>query len=137
MTRPGVLRCLGAAVLFGASAPAASILASEMPALLLAGLLYVGAALAVLPSVVRRPPDRAAWRSGRGSLAVAVVAGGAAGPVLLVLGLARVEASTASILLNLELVATVVLAGWFFGEHIGRRVVWSAGLITVGGVALV
>ena len=44
-------------------------------------------------------------------MAIAVVAGGALGPALLVLGLARVEASTASILLNLELVATVVLAG--------------------------
>ena len=44
MARVGVLRCLGAAVLFGASAPAASVLAGEMPALLLAGLLYLGAA---------------------------------------------------------------------------------------------
>jgi drug/metabolite transporter (DMT)-like permease len=137
VTRVGVWRCLGAAVLFGASAPAASVLASDMSALLLAGLLYVGAALAVLPAVRRRPPDRAALRDGWGSLAIAVVAGGALGPALLVLGLARVEASTASILLNLELVATVVLAGLLFGEHLGRRVVLAAGLITAGGVLLV
>lgn len=137
MTRVGVWRCLGAAVLFGASAPAASVLASDMSALLLAGLLYVGAALAVLPSVRRNPPSRAALREGWGPLTVAVVAGGAVGPALLVLGLARVEASTASILLNLELVATVVLAGLFFGEHLGRRVLLAAGLITAGGVLLV
>lgn len=124
-------------MLFGASAPAASVLASDMSALLLAGLLYVGAAIAVLPAVLRHPPRRAAVRDGWGPLAVAVVAGGALGPALLVLGLARIEASTASILLNLELVATVLLAGLFFGEHIGRRVVLAAGLITVGGVALV
>lgn len=135
--RVGVWRCLGAAVLFGVSAPAASVLASDMSALLLAGLLYIGAALAVLPAVRRRPPGRAALRAGWGSLAVAVVAGGAVGPALLVLGLARVEASTASILLNLELVATVVLAGLFFGEHLGRRVVLAAGLISAGGVVLV
>ncbi len=137
MTRVGVWRCLGAAVLFGVSAPAASVLASDMSALLLAGLLYVGAALAVLPAVRRKPPGRAELRQGWGSLAVAVVAGGALGPALLVLGLARVEASTASILLNLELVATVVLAGMFFGEHLGRRVLLAAGLITAGGVLLV
>ena len=130
-------RCLGAAVLFGVSAPAASVLASDTSALLLAGLLYVGAAIAVLPSVRRRPPTRAALRDGWRPLAVAVVAGGALGPALLVRGLARVEASTASILLNLELVATVVLAGVFFGEHIGRRVLLAAGLITAGGVLLV
>jgi drug/metabolite transporter (DMT)-like permease len=137
VTRVGVWRCLGAAVLFGASAPAASVLASDMSALLLAGLLYVGAAVAVLPVVLRRPPNQAALRDGWASLAVAVVAGGAVGPALLVLGLARVEASTASIMLNLELVATVVLAGLFFGEHVGRRVVLAAALITVGGVLLV
>ena len=39
--RVGVLRVLGAALLFGASAPAASVLASDMSALLLAGLLYL------------------------------------------------------------------------------------------------
>lgn len=137
MKRVGVLRALGAAVLFGASAPAASVLASDMPALLLAGLLYLGAAAWVLPSVIRRPPDRRALRDGWGSLAVAVVAGGGIGPALLVLGLSRVEASTASILLNLELVATVVLAGLFFGEHLGRRVLVAAGLITVAGAFLV
>lgn len=137
MTRVGVWRCLGAAVLFGVSAPAASVLAADMSAVLLAGLLYVGAALAVLPAVLRRPPSRSAVRDGWGPLVVAVVAGGAVGPVLLVMGLARVEASTASILLNLELVATVVLAGLFFGEHLGRRVLLAAGLITAGGVLLV
>lgn len=52
-------------------------------------------------------------------------------------GLARVEASTASILLNLELVATVVLAGLFFGEHLGRRVIMAAALITIAGILLV
>jgi drug/metabolite transporter (DMT)-like permease len=124
-------------VLFGASAPAASVLASDMSALLLAGLLYIGAALAVLPVVRRRPPSRAALRDGWRPLTVAVVAGGALGPALLMLGLARVEASTASILLNLELVATVVLAGLFFGEHLGRRVVLAAVLITPAGVLLV
>lgn len=137
MTRVGVWRCLGAAVLFGVSAPAASVLASDMSALLLAGLLYVGAALAVLPAVRRSPPTRVALRDGWRPLVVAVVAGGALGPALLVLGLARVEASTASILLNLELVATVVLAGPFFGEHLGLRVILAAGLITAGGVLLV
>lgn len=137
MTRVGLWRCLGAAALFGMSAPAASVLVSDMSTLVLAGLLYIGAALAVLPAVRRRPPTKAALRDEWGPLAVAVIAGGALGPAMLVLGLARVEASTASILLNLELVATVVLAGLFFGEHVGRRVFLAAALITAGGVLLV
>jgi drug/metabolite transporter (DMT)-like permease len=55
VNRIGVTRCLLAAVLFGASAPAASQLAGDVPTLALAGLLYLGAGLAVLPSIVRRP----------------------------------------------------------------------------------
>ena len=75
-----------------------------MNAFTLAGLLYVGAALAVLPvvAVVARP-TRAAIGRGLPRLAVAVVAGGAVGPVLLALGLRRTSAATASLLLNLEL----------------------------------
>lgn len=137
MSRPGVIRCLLAAVLFGGSAPAASVLARDMSALTLAGLLYLGAAVAVAPVVARRPPSveavRASWRP----VAVAVVAGGAIGPVLLVAGLARIDAASASILLNLELVATVVLAATLFREHLGRRVLAGAALVAAGGALLV
>src|SRR5690606_27089611 len=67
---------------------------------------------------------------------VAVVAGGAIGPVLLVAGLARTNAATASILLNTELPATVLLAMLVFREHLGRRLLWSAALITAAGALL-
>jgi drug/metabolite transporter (DMT)-like permease len=137
MERVGAIRCLVAAVLFGASAPAASVLAGEMPAVALAGLLYLGAALAVLPVSARRPPDRDALRAGWAPITVAVVAGGALGPALLVAGLARTDAATGSIMLNLELVATVALAATFFREHLGPRVLAGAALVTIGGVLLV
>lgn len=136
MTRIGLWRCLVAAVLFGASAPAASRLAGEVPTLVLAGLLYLGAALAVLPGVVRSPPSMDAVRRDWRPAAVAVVAGGAIGPALLVAGLARTSAASASILLNLELAATVALAATIFREHLGRRVVGGATLVTAAGVVL-
>lgn len=136
MNRAGVLRCLLAAVLFGATAPAASELAGSIPVFTLAGLLYLGAAAAVLPAVVRRPPSRAALITEWRPAAVAVVAGGAVGPVLLVAGLARTNAATASILLNTELPATVILAALVFREHLGRRLLWSAALITAAGALL-
>lgn len=136
MSRTGVVRCLLAAVLFGATAPLTSELAGSVPAFTLAGLLYVGAALAVLPSVARRPPSRQALAAEWRPAMVAVVAGGAIGPLLLVAGLARTNAATASILLNTELAATVVLAAVLFREHLGRRLLWSAGLITLAGALL-
>ncbi len=160
MNRAGVTRCLLAAVFFGASAPGVSLLSGEMPILVLAGLLYLGAGLAVLPTVLRqalavgstssdgadRPVEQGGsaqsgirravnheWRS----LLVAIVAGGAIGPALLVAGLARTNAASASILLNLELVATVFLAATIFREHLGRRVILGAALVALGGVVLV
>ncbi len=136
MSRAGIIRCLLAAVLFGASAPAASELAGNVPSLVLAGLLYVGAGLAVVPSVVRNPPTALALRRDWRPALVAVVAGGAVGPAFLVAGLARAPAATASILLNLELAATVLLAATIFREHLGRRVLTGAALVTAAGVIL-
>jgi len=135
--RRGMLRCLAAAVLFGAAAPAASELAGEMPTLVLAGLLYLGAAMAVLPSVLRHRPDRRSIRRGWRLLALAVVFGGALGPVLLVAGLARIPAATGSLLLNFELVATMTIAAVVFREHLGRRLIFAATMVTFAGALLV
>ena len=136
VNRTAVIRCVVAAVLFGASAPAASELAGEVNAFTLGGLLYVGAALAVLPVTLRRPPTLRSLRRGGRPLAVAVVVGGAIAPVLLAAGLARTPAATASLLLNLELVATVLLAAAAFHEHIGSRAALGTTLVVAGGVVL-
>ena len=124
-------------MLFGASAPAASVLAGDMPALVLAGLLYLGAAIAVTPAVVRHRPNATALSAGWRPLAIAVVFGGALGPVLLVAGLARTSAATASLLLNFELVATILLAATLFREHLGARLLAAAALVSTAGVILV
>jgi drug/metabolite transporter (DMT)-like permease len=134
--RRGVVRCGLAALLFGASTPFAAQLARETSAFTLAGLLYLGAALAVIPSTVHHRPDRAAVRRGAGRLATAVVVGGAAGPVLLAYGLQHTSAASASLLLNLELVFTVVFAAVFFREHIGPRVAAGAGLVGVASLII-
>jgi len=107
-----------------------------MDAFALGGVLYVGAALAVLPATLRRPPSLFSLRRGGSRLAVAVVVGGALAPVLLAAGLARTPAATASLLLNLELVATVLLAAAVFHEHIGSRVALGTMFVVSGGAVL-
>ncbi|MGD9701979.1 MAG: DMT family transporter [Acidimicrobiia bacterium] len=134
--RLGVVRCSVAAVLFGVSAPAASRLARDMGAFTLAGLLYLGAALAVLPVVGRVRPTRLAVRRSAPQLATAVVLGGAIGPLLLAAGLGHAPAATASLLLNLELVFTTLLAYFVFREHIGPRVATGTLLVVLAGVVL-
>ena len=132
----GMARCAAAALLFGATIPIASRIAGDTTAPILAGLLYLGAGIAVLPLVRRRTVDSAAVHRAAPRLAVAVVAGGFLGPVLLAAGLSRTPAATASLLLNMELVATAVVAALLFGEHLGRRVLAGTTLVILAGVAL-
>lgn len=133
-TRVGFVRCGAAALLFGLSTPTASRLSADMGAFTLAGLLYLGAAVAVVPFIGRT--SRAALGSSLPRLSVAVVLGGAVGPALLAFGLGVVPAATASLLLNLELVFTAVIARVVFHEHIGRPVAAGTVLVIVGTVLL-
>jgi drug/metabolite transporter (DMT)-like permease len=137
VTRSGVGNCALAALLFGASTPATSVIAEDMKPLVLAGLLYIGAALIVSPWWVVKRPDRTALRRDWRPLALAIVAGGAVGPALLTAGLVDTPAATASLLLNMELVATVILAATLLREHLGRNMILAAALVTVAGVLLV
>src|SRR6187399_997157 len=108
-----------------------------MTPLVLAGLLYLGAAMAVLPWWIARAPAGGALRRDWRALAVAIVAGGAVGPALLTAGLVNTPAATASLLLNMELVATVVLAATLFREHLGAHMIAAALLVTFAGLLLV
>ena len=78
--------------------------------------------------------------AGRGALvrlAVIALAGAAVAPTLLVVGLGRTDAATASLLLALEAPFTLALARLMLHEHIGGRVLAAALLILGGGVVLV
>jgi drug/metabolite transporter (DMT)-like permease len=133
--RHGWAWCAGAAVLFGAATPTIKLLVDDAGAVVLAGLLYLGAALAVAPIAHRDPRPRANTAQ-RTRLAVAVVVGGGVAPVLLVLALDRTPAGTVSLLLNLELVATAVIAWLFLHEQIGGRTALGIATVVCGGVIL-
>jgi drug/metabolite transporter (DMT)-like permease len=123
-------------VLFGATVPFASRLADDTTAPMLAGLLYLGAALAVVPFLGRPHDALRTMRRGGWRLAIAVIAGGLLGPLALTAGLTRTPAATASLLLNVELVATAVLAAVAFGEHIGRRVGLGVALVVTASAVV-
>lgn len=88
----------------------------------LAGLLYLGAGLGMLPVVRREGRSRpGSWLRGanRWRLAGAIVFGGVLGPALLLAALRWSLAGSVSLLLNLEGVATAVLGIVLFREHLG------------------
>ena len=136
------LLALGAALLFGVSAPAAKVLVGAVDPWLLAGLLYLGSGVGL--AIVRLGQLALGSRRRETGIAVrdlpwllgAIVAGGIAGPVLLISGLARGRASEAALLLNLEGVLTAVLAWIVFREHFHARIVAGMAAITVGAFAV-
>jgi drug/metabolite transporter (DMT)-like permease len=124
------------AALFGASTPLAKIFVGSISPLALAGLLYLGSGIGLGAwLLLRRPPAALAARDVPW-LAGAIVAGGIVGPALLMYGLARTDAASASLLLNLEAVFTAVMAWVVFRENVDRRVLAGMAAIVAGGVAL-
>jgi len=138
MARP-ILYALGSAVLFGASTPFAKLLAGEVDPWLLAGLLYLssGVGLAAARLVRDRGWSASGLKQGEGRwLLAAIGAGGAVAPVLLMFGLTMTSGSQASLLLNLEVVLTAIIAWLVFHENANRRVITGLAAIVVGGALL-
>jgi drug/metabolite transporter (DMT)-like permease len=134
-----VAAALGAAALFGASTPVAKALVADVHPVVLAALLYLGSGIGLLAFRAHtwlRPGGTGLARGDWPWLAGAIAFGGVLGPVLLMLGLVRTSASSASLLLNLEAVLTALIAWFVFRENADRRIVLGMGLIVAGGVAL-
>jgi drug/metabolite transporter (DMT)-like permease len=130
----GLLLALVAAALFGASAPASKLLLQFFDPLQLAGLLYLGAAGAMVPAVIT---ERARFGrmeidgKNRWRLAGVVIFGGVIAPILLLGALRLAAAAAVSLLLNFEIIATAVLGVVLFQEHLSR----GAWLAVAGVVA--
>jgi drug/metabolite transporter (DMT)-like permease len=142
--RKGISYALVAAVLFGASTPFAKIMVGQVAPVALAGLLYFGSGLGLLAwflarSILKRNVHEKQATLTRGDmpwLGGAILAGGVAGPVLLMVGLTLTPASSASLLLNMEGVLTSLLAWFVFKENFDRRLLSGMALIVVAGVLL-
>lgn len=137
MPNAGILAALSAAALFGAGTPFAKALLDQTSPWMLAALLYLGsgAGLWLLRLAQGASPvslARHEWRW----LSAAVICGGVIGPVLLMYGLAGMQASGASLLLNAESVFTALLAWMVFRENADRRIVLGMAAIVAGAMVL-
>ena len=140
MNPAAVLAALASAALFGVSTPAAKALLGVVHPVMLAGLFYCGAGigialLRILAAPVLNEPTARQPPLGRqdyGWLAGAIAVGGIAGPVLLMLGLARTPAATASLLLTVEGAATALLAWFVFHENFDRRIALGMACLVAG-----
>ncbi len=134
-----VVMAIFSALLFGAATPASKLLLTGFTPFQLAGLLYLGAAIAVAPAALRQGafalPQRGDHRN-QLRLIGAVVFGGILGPVALLFGLRLAEATSVSLWLNMELVATAVLGVVLFRDQLGVKGWLGVSVVLLASVLL-
>ncbi|MBI6545855.1 MAG: DMT family transporter, partial [Cyanobacteria bacterium NC_groundwater_1444_Ag_S-0.65um_54_12] len=139
----GFLLASVAALLFGISAPLAKLWFSEISPLAAAGLIYTSAGLILLMLLLIRRLVWQRWtavreapfcRSDLPYLAGSVFFGGMLGTTFLLYGLNHASGMAASLLLNLEMVFTVLIA-LCFGESLTRQSTFGM-LAILGGSLL-
>ena len=137
-TRRGIPLALIAGALLGAGAPFSKLLLAHMDPLALAGALYIGPAvvtgLALLVSGHggrRYAPLR---RTDAPRLAAAILAGTIAAPVLLMYGIRLSSGFAASLMLNMEGIATALIAAVFYHEHVSPSLWIAVFCMTATGV---
>jgi drug/metabolite transporter (DMT)-like permease len=136
-------QALTAALLFGLSVPFSKIFLQDINPIVLSSLLYLGSGAGLLILKVistfhnKEKVNEASlkindfkWLSG------AILTGGVAAPIILLISLKATPASTASLLLNFESIATTIIALLIFGESAGRRVWIAIIFITIASTLL-
>lgn len=137
------LQAITAAMLFGVSAPLSKLLLGDIEPVLLAALLYLGCGfglllLRILQKVLTNhsAKEAALVRKDIPWLAGAILAGGVAAPIILMISLKNTPATTASLLLNFEGVATSIIAAIVFKEALGKRIWAAVVFITLASIIL-
>jgi drug/metabolite transporter (DMT)-like permease len=138
-----ILYVVLSATLFGLSSPIAKLLVKDISPIALAGLLYLGAFIGLAiytfgrkignfqnqPAVSLEKRDFP-WLFG------AIAAGGIAAPISLMFGLRMISGFSTSLFLNLEGIATAIIAIIFFKENAGKQLWLALVCMTAAGVLL-
>jgi drug/metabolite transporter (DMT)-like permease len=137
----GAFLSLLSAALFGVSPVLAKLVIGEMSPILLAGLLYLGSGLGLQLFLFSKkqhsiPELKALSKKNRFKLLGAIISGGILAPLCLAYGIKLGSAFEVSLLLNLETVATTIIAWLIFHEHIGKHVWLGKILLIVGGLII-
>lgn len=132
MKKFAIITGLLSGFLFGVATPLSKILLDGLNSFQLAGLLYLGAALAMVPFILKNSNQiKMLFKSESRTRTLGIIIfGGFLGPLLLMLGLKAANAASVSIWLNMELVATALLGVLIFRDSIDRFT-WIGVILTV------
>ncbi|MDT3701219.1 MAG: EamA family transporter [Thermincola sp.] len=138
-----MVQAILSSVLFGASAPIAKLLLGQIEPVVLAAFLYLGSGIGLLlfkgfrrmwlhcgEVEARISSTDIPWLIG------SILAGGVLAPIVLMFSLRNTPASTASLLLNFEGVATTLIAYLVFKEAVGKRIWLAVASITTASIIL-
>jgi len=138
-----VIQAVLAAILFGVSAPLSKMLLGNIEPVPLASFLYLGSGAGLfLYQVIKYAVSKEKLKEASLKkkdvpwLLGSIIFGGVAAPIILMISLVRTPASTASLLLNFEGVATALIALLLFKENIGKSVGAAIVLITISSIIL-
>ncbi|MFZ4706929.1 MAG: EamA family transporter [Bacteroidales bacterium] len=132
MKRFAIITGFLSGLLFGIATPFSKLLLDGLNSFQLAGLLYLGAAVAMFPYIFRKNNNLTLlFHSGSITKTLGIIFfGGFLGPVLLLFGLKTANAASVSIWLNMELVATAILGVLMFKDTLDRNT-WVGVILTI------
>lgn len=134
------LFALFAALFYGISIPVSKLLLVNLSPYLLSSLLYFGAGFGMLfiVTISKRKSYNREWTFQAKDIKyiVLMIVLDIIAPIVLMIGLLQTTASTASLLNNLEIVFTSVIAMMFFKEMIGKKMWIAIVLIMSAGILL-
>lgn len=140
-SRRAIVLAIFAALLYSLSIPSSKTLLAHVEPTMLAALLYLGAGVGM--SVLHlgragfgKPENARPLTRADAVYAVGMVVLDIAAPILLLLGVARTSAASASLLSNFEIVATSLIALAVFRERISFRLWFGISLTVAASVLL-
>lgn len=135
--KKAVFYAILAATLYAINAPVSKLLLAEIPSMMMAGLLYLGAGLGMyLLEKFHKRKEELPLTGKELPYTIAMVILDIAAPIFLMIGLTRCSAANASLLNNFEIVATSLIALFIFRESIGKRLWLAIVLVTISSILL-
>jgi drug/metabolite transporter (DMT)-like permease len=136
MKRFAIITGILSGFLFGIATPFSKLLLNGLNSFQLAGLLYLGAALAMLPYTFKKNSNlKLLFQSGSRAKTTGIIFfGGFMAPLLLLAGLKTANAASVSIWLNMELVATAILGVLIFKDSLDKYTWIGVSLTIIAGV---
>ncbi len=132
MKKTAIIAGLLSGLLFGIATPFSKLLLTNLNSFQLAGLLYIGAGIAMIPSIMKTGSQIKLLFNKTNFIRTLgiILFGGLLGPLFLLIGLRAANAASVSIWLNMELVATAILGVLIFKDSLDKFT-WIGVVLTV------